>query len=483
MGKRICLLLVLLLVAGLIPGIPAGAVDGSSPKNWLVPWKSGLTATMTQGYDSAFSHNHGFEVDFNIPSWTPIYAPTSGNVIIAGWDSTGYGYLIKMQTDDGFDVLMAHNSSLSVGLGRVNRGQLLGYSGSTGNVTGAHMHFEIRLRGAAQTNNIRGTLTGVFGLNLSSYKDINRYKLTLTGQGAGCAHTFTNRKLNTDHEVKGHRALYFCSKCGQHDGKVHEEWGKVSSCNQCYPSQQPGGAVRFTEHHDAAGWSVWRNPPFEARTVGAMGFANDQLSCVEIFEDNIEVTLYEHDQYNGRAIMLKYKGRYNLGNYNFNDICSSYRITRTTQSQSVNIENGAVYYIRFAGSSNLMVDLKYGDQANGVQIWAYGYNQTPAQQWRISNVGGDLYILESVRAPGKVIELQNSGTAPGTRLQTWTYYATYNTMKWRIYKHNNGTVSFVNAHSGLAIDLAFGTMKPENIFLGWTYDPNNANQRFVLIKK
>ncbi len=91
---------------------------------------------------------HGYNaVDIAAPVGTPIYASASGEVIIArsgGWNG-GYGTYIVIKHENGTQTLYAHNQSNVVSSGdTVSQGDLIGYVGSTGKVTGAHLHFEIR---------------------------------------------------------------------------------------------------------------------------------------------------------------------------------------------------------------------------------------------------------------------------------------------------------------------------------------------------
>lgn len=91
---------------------------------------------------------HGYNsVDLAAPIGTPIMASAAGEVIIArgsGWNG-GYGEYVVIQHDNGSQTLYAHASSVIVYPGdRVVQGQVIGYVGSTGKSTGAHLHFEIR---------------------------------------------------------------------------------------------------------------------------------------------------------------------------------------------------------------------------------------------------------------------------------------------------------------------------------------------------
>ena len=77
----------------------------------------------------------------------PIHAAASGVVIESGWIG-GYGNTIMIEHGNGIVTLYGHNESLAVGVGQsVNQGDVIAYCGSTGNSTGPHCHFEVRLGG------------------------------------------------------------------------------------------------------------------------------------------------------------------------------------------------------------------------------------------------------------------------------------------------------------------------------------------------
>lgn len=77
----------------------------------------------------------------------PIHAAASGIVIESGWIG-GYGNTIMIEHGNGIVTLYGHNESLAVGVGQsVNQGDVIAYCGSTGNSTGPHCHFEVRLGG------------------------------------------------------------------------------------------------------------------------------------------------------------------------------------------------------------------------------------------------------------------------------------------------------------------------------------------------
>jgi len=76
-----------------------------------------------------------------------IRAAAAGTVRSAGTEG-GYGRAIRIVHSDGTETLYAHNSSLLVSSGeKVKAGQQIAREGSSGNVTGAHLHFEVRING------------------------------------------------------------------------------------------------------------------------------------------------------------------------------------------------------------------------------------------------------------------------------------------------------------------------------------------------
>lgn len=88
--------------------------------------------------------------DIAAPSGTPIYAASGGTVISAGWNYGGYGIMTIIDHGGGVTSIYAHMSATAAGSGaRVSAGQVIGYVGSTGDSTGPHLHFEIRVGGQA----------------------------------------------------------------------------------------------------------------------------------------------------------------------------------------------------------------------------------------------------------------------------------------------------------------------------------------------
>ena len=86
-------------------------------------------------------------VDIIVPTGTPVYAMSGGEIRFAG-EMTDFGLVVWVDHDDAILTIYAHLSQiLVVGGQSVGKGESLGLSGASGNATGPHLHFEIRGRG------------------------------------------------------------------------------------------------------------------------------------------------------------------------------------------------------------------------------------------------------------------------------------------------------------------------------------------------
>jgi murein DD-endopeptidase MepM/ murein hydrolase activator NlpD len=88
-------------------------------------------------------------VDWAAPTGTPIYASGNGTVEKVGWES-GYGKYIRLRHANGYETAYGHMTAFARGIDpgvRVRQGQVIGFVGSTGLSTGAHVHYEILVNG------------------------------------------------------------------------------------------------------------------------------------------------------------------------------------------------------------------------------------------------------------------------------------------------------------------------------------------------
>ncbi|MEU2426863.1 transglycosylase family protein [Streptomyces sp. NPDC007851] len=100
--------------------------------------------TAYHAYGSHWSKGYHTGVDFLAPTGSSVRAVEAGQVVTAGWGGS-YGYQVVIRHADGRYTQYGHLSAISVRAGQsVSTGQRIGRSGATGNVTGPHLHFEVR---------------------------------------------------------------------------------------------------------------------------------------------------------------------------------------------------------------------------------------------------------------------------------------------------------------------------------------------------
>ncbi|MQY15852.1 hypothetical protein SRB5_60430 [Streptomyces sp. RB5] len=103
--------------------------------------------TATAGFeDSGANWSTGSHTgqDWSVPVGTTVKAAVDGTVVVADWDES-FGYEVMIEHADGKISMYAHLSQIDVSAGQsVDAGDRIALSGATGNVTGPHLHFEVR---------------------------------------------------------------------------------------------------------------------------------------------------------------------------------------------------------------------------------------------------------------------------------------------------------------------------------------------------
>ncbi|MBA2950713.1 M23 family metallopeptidase [Streptomyces himalayensis] len=112
--------------------------------SYVSPIAGSYVSTGYKAGGSLWSSGSHTGVDFHAASGTAVRAVGSGTVVTAGWGGS-YGYEVVIKMNDGTYTQYGHLSSITVSVGQtVTPGQRIALSGATGNVTGAHLHFEVR---------------------------------------------------------------------------------------------------------------------------------------------------------------------------------------------------------------------------------------------------------------------------------------------------------------------------------------------------
>ncbi|MFE6337592.1 M23 family metallopeptidase [Streptomyces sp. NPDC057806] len=112
---------------------------------FVSPISGSYVSTTYRAGGAVWSSGSHTGVDFHAASGTPVRSVGTGTVVEAGWGGA-YGNQIVIKMHDGTYTQYGHLSSIGVSVGQsVTPGQQIGVSGATGNVTGAHLHFEARM--------------------------------------------------------------------------------------------------------------------------------------------------------------------------------------------------------------------------------------------------------------------------------------------------------------------------------------------------
>lgn len=138
------------LESGRIKEISAGIVAGKGDFQWALPapygkdWITSYSGARWNPATQMYENAHG-AIDIGAPAMTPIYASADGVVVMSTWHDS-YGNFVKIDHGNGWATLYAHQAKRVAKVGdHVSAGDLIGYVGSTGDSTGNHLHFEIRL--------------------------------------------------------------------------------------------------------------------------------------------------------------------------------------------------------------------------------------------------------------------------------------------------------------------------------------------------
>ncbi len=125
--------------------IGSGGYVSTGNFTWPVPGFTNISCGYSSGH-KAIDISGGGRTIYG----TPIVAADSGKVVTATYHYS-YGNYVMIDHGGGYSTLYAHASSLAVSVGQtVTKGQTIAYVGSTGNSTGPHLHFEVRVNGVRQ---------------------------------------------------------------------------------------------------------------------------------------------------------------------------------------------------------------------------------------------------------------------------------------------------------------------------------------------
>ncbi|WP_407396691.1 peptidoglycan DD-metalloendopeptidase family protein [Anaerovibrio sp.] len=138
--------LIIVLLINFIFLLSCGFCEANSPVMQVPVFGGIITSPFGYRVHPVYGEGRGHKgVDIGVDYGTPVGAAAEGVVRFAGWDTSGFGYLVVIDHGGGVSSWYGHNSEVCVKDNQpVKQGQLIAYAGSTGISTGPHCHFEVR---------------------------------------------------------------------------------------------------------------------------------------------------------------------------------------------------------------------------------------------------------------------------------------------------------------------------------------------------
>ena len=158
----------------------------------------------------------------------------------------------------------------------------------------------------------------------------------------------------------------------------------------------------------------------------------------------------------------------------------NYEFVRSTQAGGSLIDGG-VYTIGSKAAQGRMLDIAGASVDNGANVQIYDSNESFAQRFRLSHVGGGYYTIQNAKS-GKMLDVSNASQAPGTNVHQWDSNGT-DAQKWKLVETGDGDGSYylISKCNGLYLDQQWGqTSNGANV---WVYTGNGSTaQKFYLNK-
>lgn len=436
--KIISMLVSVSMVLTIFTFSSAISVNASSQSNnWSWPTYVHSIKSDWPNYSSG-SYHAG--TDFPVPLNTPVYSTCDGEVVAVTSLTTSYGKHIKIRaTVNGSTVYIryCHLNSFAVNVGdKVTSGQLIAYSGSTGNSTGPHLHYEVR-----NSNDRYGSSSNP-NLNPRDYLP-------------GTSYLFTSDK-STD----------------------------VPSITIPSGSQ----TVSNGEYHIVS--ALDNNMGLDVEAASSDLCANIQLYNNVLDDSQVFVVNYLGDGY--YKITNKHSGKSldvaNGGMKSGTNVWQ-YDYTGDNAQKWIIKESGDGKYFNIVSAKNgLYLDVDGGIAENCRNIRTYSYNNTNAQKWKFVAFGNSIgrtlsngdYHIVTVLDESKGLDVYGGYKENGTNVDIYSNLQDESQVFTVTYK-GNGYYSIINKYSNKSLDCQNGnTVSGTNV---QTYEYDNVDQKQWIIKE
>lgn len=512
------------------------ASASSQSNNWSWPTYVQNIKSDWPNYSSG-SYHAG--TDFPVPLNTPVYSTCDGEVVAVTSLTTSYGKHIKIKaTVNGSTVYMryCHLNSFAVSVGnKVTSGQLIGYSGSTGNSTGPHLHYEVRdtndRYGSSSNPNLnpRDYLPGT-SYSFTSDKNVEPIPPVLpTGSQTvsdGEYHIVTALDTNMGLDVEG-ASSDLCANIRIYNNLLDEKqvfivnylgdgYYKITNKSSgkaldvANGGMQPGANVWQYDYKgdDAQKWIIKESG--DEKYFNIISVKNGLYLDVDggVSQDGQNVKTYSCNSNNaqkwkfiawgntaGRTLS---DGDYhivtNLDESKGLDVYCAYKENGTNVNIYSNLEDenqvftvtyrGDGYYSIISKYSNKSLDCKDGNTISGTNVQIYDYDNVDQKQWIIRETGdGQTFNIISKNS-GLYLDVDSACSddysnvqvyvGNNTNAQKWKFVAESNADNFTIKNGNYHIVSKLNNHFGLDVTGALNDDATNIQLYNNLYDDNQV---------
>ena len=453
---------------------------GQTSSEWVWPTYNHTLKSDWPNYSSGSYHGG---TDFPVPLNTEVYSSCDGEVVSVQYLTTSYGRHIKIKAKVNGNVVYiryCHLNSINVNVGdKVNAGQVIGKSGSTGNSTGPHLHYEVR----NSEDRYNPSLNPRLYLPGSSYyyekndsPDPTPTPIPIP-QGS---QTISDGEYHIVSGLDSSKALdvYGASKDNAANIQIYSN---LSDGRETFHVTYLGnGAYKIINSNsgrcldvDGAGMTAGTNVQ-QYDYVGA-----DQQQWI-IQEDNGWFNIISKK--NGLYLDVEDGNSSNganaqVWNGNGSD-AQRWRFVAWGDNVGETVSEGRYHIVSAVDEAKKGLDVYCGVKDSGANIRIYDNLNDDSQTFDLTYLGRGYYKIVNTNS-GKSLDVQNADTKKGSNIQQYDYVGA-NQQQWIIKESSGGWFNIISKHNGLCLDVAGGAAENGRNVQGWICNGSDAQKwRFV----
>lgn len=489
--KIISMLVSVSMVLTIFTFSSAISVNASSQSNnWSWPTYVHSIKSDWPNYSSG-SYHAG--TDFPVPLNTPVYSTCDGEVVAVTSLTTSYGKHIKIRaTVNGSTVYIryCHLNSFAVNVGdKVTSGQLIAYSGSTGNSTGPHLHYEVRNSndryGSSSNPNLnpRDYLPGTSYL-FTSDKSTDVPSITIPSG----SQTVSDGEYHIVSALDNNMGLDVEAASSDLCANI-QLYNNVLDDSQVFVVNYLGdGYYKITNKHSGKSLDVANGGMKSGTNVWQYDYTGDNAQKWIIKESGDGKYFNIVSAKNG--LYLDVDGGIaencrNIRTYSYNNTnAQKWKFVAFGNSIGRTLSNGDYHIVTVLDESKGL-DVYGGYKENGTNVDIYSNLQDESQVFTVTYKGNGYYSIIN-KYSNKSLDCQNGNTVSGTNVQTYEY-DNVDQKQWIIKESGDGqSFNIISKNSGLYLDVKSGdsaNYSNVQVHIGNNTNAQNGNLLLITIQK